>query len=88
MARVHTTTSLGNRATTPHASARPAAIQHILTLYRKDDADCSTRCLDTELSENLGDAVEARVSAGQNVSISAVIAHGLWALAEQDVRSG
>jgi len=44
----------------------------------------STRRLDIELPEDLADAVEARVSAGEYASVSDVVADGLRALAERD----
>ncbi len=44
----------------------------------------STRRLDIELPEDVADAVEARVSAGEYGSVSAVIEEGLRALAERE----
>lgn len=44
----------------------------------------STRRLDIELPEDLADAVEARVSAGEYASVSDVVADGLRALAERE----
>ncbi len=44
----------------------------------------STRRLDIELPEDVADAVEARVSAGEYASVSEVIEEGLRALAERD----
>lgn len=45
----------------------------------------STRRLDIELPEDLADAVEARVSAGEYASVSDMVADGLRALAEREV---
>ncbi|MFL9842188.1 type II toxin-antitoxin system ParD family antitoxin [Sphingomonas sp. ST-64] len=44
----------------------------------------STRRLDIELPEDLADAVEARVSAGEYASVSEVVEEGLRALATRD----
>lgn len=44
----------------------------------------STRRLDIELPEDMADAVEAKVSAGEYASVSDVIQEGLRALAERD----
>ncbi len=44
----------------------------------------STRRLDIELPEDLADAIEARVSAGEYASVSDVVADGLRALAERE----
>lgn len=44
----------------------------------------STRRLDIELPDDLADAVEARVTAGEYASVSAVIEDGLRALAERE----
>ncbi|MDK2766855.1 MAG: ribbon-helix-helix protein, CopG family [Sphingomonas sp.] len=44
----------------------------------------STRRLDIELPEDLADAVEARVRAGEYASVSEVVEEGLRALATRD----
>lgn len=44
----------------------------------------STRRLSVELPEDVADAVEARVNAGEYASVSDVIEDGLRALAERD----
>lgn len=44
----------------------------------------STRRLDIELPEDVADAVEARVRAGEYASVSEMIQEGLRALAERD----